>query len=84
MFEEIFVPYKKRKMEQSKATDNDDMSTEDINYYEKVKAYTKFVIGRKINKNTPRYTNPEIENGIFFVKSTSILRIITKWVEELD
>ena len=47
-------------MEQSKATDNDDMSTEDINYYEKVKAYTKFVIGRKINKNTPRYTNPEI------------------------
>jgi len=50
-------------------------------YYEKVKTYTKFVIGRKINKNTPKYTKPEIENGVFFVKSASILRLLTKWVE---
>ena len=42
------------------------------------------MIGRKISKNTPKYSAPEIENGVFFVKSTSILRIITKWVEELD
>lgn len=53
-------------------------------YYEKVKTYTKFVIGRKINKNTPKYTKPEIENGVFFVKSASILRLLTKWVEQLD
>lgn len=52
-------------------------------YFEKVKSYTKFLIGRKISKNTPRYAEAEIQNGIFFAKSPSVLRIITKWVEEL-
>lgn len=55
-------------------------STEDIMYKEKVKKYTKFLIGRKINKNVPKFTREEVNNGVFYPKSPSILRIITKWV----
>ena len=29
------------------------------------------------------YTDEEIDDGVFFVKSNAVLRIITKWVEEL-
>jgi hypothetical protein len=55
IFEEIFLPYKKRKL-----AEKPEESNEIQMYYEKVKTYTKFVIGRKINKNTPKYTKPEI------------------------
>jgi hypothetical protein len=55
-------------------------SLEDITSKGKVKAYTKYLIGRKISKNTSKYTDEEIEDGIFFVKSSGVLRIITKWV----
>ena len=52
-------------------------------YRDKVKSYTKFLIGRKISKNIAKYTDEEIKDGIFVVKSSATLRIITKWVEEL-
>ena len=55
----------------------------DSQYREKVKSYSSYLIGRKIPKNTPRYTKNEIQYGVFFVKAPSILRIITKWFEEL-
>ena len=58
LFEEIFLPYKKRRIES--ANFNEEDNTENQAYYEKVKNYTKFLIGRKINKNTPKYTQPEI------------------------
>ena len=45
-----------------------------------MKGYTKYLIGRKIPKNTLPYTDEEIDDGIFFVKSNAVLRIITKWV----
>ena len=35
-----------------------DETHEDQIYYEKVKSYTKVLIGRKISKNTPKYTEP--------------------------
>ena len=50
---------------------------------EKVKKYTKYLIGTKIPRNTPKYTEEEIENGIFFIKSSAILRVISKWLEDL-
>jgi hypothetical protein len=56
IFEEIFVPHKKRRHSQRDIEE----SHEDQLYYEKVKSYTKFLIGRKISKNTPKYTKPEI------------------------
>lgn len=75
LFGEIFLPIQKRSTkEKTEETYEDQM------YFEKVKTYTKFLIGRKINKNTPLYADPEIDNSVFFVKSPSVLRIITKWV----
>ena len=56
IFEEIFIPYKKRKHSRTEIEE----THEDQLYYEKVKSYTKFLIGRKINKNTPKYSKPEI------------------------
>ena len=53
IFHEIFVPIQKRK-----ATEKMDETHEDQIYYEKVKSYTKVLIGRKISKNTPKYTEP--------------------------
>ena len=76
IFNEIFVPIQKRKIEEQVEETHEDQI-----YYEKVKSYTKVLIGRKISKNTPKYSEPEIQNGVFFVKSPAILRIIAKWVE---
>lgn len=79
LFGEIFLLIEKRGLE-----DRGKETNEDQLYFEKVKSYTKYLIGRKVNKNTPLYSEPEIQNGVFFVKSPSVLRIITKWVEELS
>jgi hypothetical protein len=54
-----------------------------MKYREKVKSYTSYLVGRKIPKNTLLYTEEEIADGVFFVKSHAVLRIVTKWVEDL-
>jgi anaerobic ribonucleoside-triphosphate reductase len=77
IFEEVFRPAQKRKA----SAEMQEETHEDHVYSEKVRNYTKYIISQKINKNTPKYTEEEIENGIFFVKSPSVLRVITKWVE---
>jgi hypothetical protein len=81
LFGEIFLPIQKRKLPEGERGEE---THEDHIYFERVKSYTKFLIGRKISKNTCKYSDPEIENGEFFVKSPAVLRIITKWMEELD
>lgn len=53
-------------------------------YRDKVKKYTSFKIGAKINPNTETYKEHEISQGSFVVKSTAILRVLTKWTEELE
>lgn len=75
LFDRVYLPIHKRNEHMPK-----DLSQDDIAYKEKVKAYTSYKIGRKISKNNLLYTEEEIEDGIFFVKSTGVLRIITKWV----
>ena len=59
--------------------------SEQINekYAEQVKDYTHYVIGRKISKNVPVYSDSEIEEGHLTIKSPAVLRILTKWCEEL-
>lgn len=49
-----------------------------------VKKYTSYKIGQKLDPNTELYTDNEIAEGIFKVKSTAVLRVITKWIEELS
>ena len=51
IFNEIFLPIQKRR-----STEKLDETHEDQIYFEKVKSYTKVLIGRKINKNTPKYS----------------------------
>ena len=41
------------------------------------------MIGRKISKNTDPYTPDEIERKSMKIKSPAVLRILTKWCEEL-
>ena len=52
-------------------------------FVEKVKGYTTTQIGRKISENTKPYTEDEIESKNLIIKSPAILRILTKWCEEL-
>lgn len=53
-------------------------------YKEKVKAYTNYLIGRKVSENVDLFNEGEIENEHLVVKHPSILRILTKWCEELE
>lgn len=41
-------------------------------------------MGTKLNLNTELYSDAEIKAGFLEIKSTSVLRIITKWIEELE
>lgn len=77
IFEKIYLPKEKRNKVKGYEPTMSDQS--DSQYREKVKGYSSYVIGRKIPKNTIRYSSKEIQFGVFFVKSPSILRIITKW-----
>ncbi len=58
-FEEIYLPIHKRKHpSDSDAQPNSyQMQHDDLIYKEKVKSYTKYLIGRKISKNTAKYTD---------------------------
>lgn len=49
-----------------------------------MKKYTSYLIGQKINPNTEIYKDYEISQGYFMVKSTAILRVLSKWTEELE
>lgn len=53
-------------------------------HQEKMKKYTSYKISQKINPNTETYTESEINSGFFEVKSTAVLRVLTKWIEELQ
>jgi hypothetical protein len=52
-------------------------------YANRVKEYTSYAIGRKISKNTPAFSEEEIKSGHLNIKNSAILRILTKWCEEL-
>ena len=52
-------------------------------YKEKVQEYTHYEIGRKIPESVHCYTEDEIRSKHLVIKSPEILRIMTKWCEEL-
>ena len=53
LFNRLFLPIEKRNDENSNPANF-------VTYSEKVKKYTKFIIGRKIPKNAPKYSEEEI------------------------
>lgn len=59
-FQEIFLPINRRKkfgMVSNRNIDLRQLSHEDVMYKDKVKSYTKYLIGRKISKNTAKFTD---------------------------
>ncbi len=48
-----------------------------------MKDYTSFLIGRKISQNTEPFTEDQINSKSISINSPAILRILTKWCEEL-
>jgi hypothetical protein len=57
-FEEVFYPiHKRKKMDDVNENIEREVIHDDIVYKEKVKLYTKYLIGRKISKNTGKYTD---------------------------
>jgi hypothetical protein len=56
-FDEIFVPVgKRRKAGERKVEKGVLPDQDDVMYRDKVKSYSKYLIGRKISKNTVKYT----------------------------
>ena len=53
------------------------------NYRAKVKGYTSWSIGRKIPENVAQYSDTEIASKHMVIKCPAILRILTKWCDEL-
>ena len=53
-------------------------------YAEKVKEFTAYQIGRKLSKNTKTFSKEEIEEGKLEINDSALLRILTKWCEELE
>lgn len=59
-FEEIFLPINRRRkfgIVSQQTIDIHDLSRDDVMYRDKVKAYTKYLIGRKVSKNTAKFSD---------------------------
>ena len=56
---------------------------EDKEYMEKVKGYTMFATDRKLSGNISTFEEEEIENGKIDLKSSALIRVVTKWCKEL-
>ena len=55
-----------------------------LKYAEKVKEYSKHLIGQKLSKNIQPFSKRQIEEGELEVSNSALMRILTKWCEELE
>ena len=53
-------------------------------YQQKVKSYTSYQIGQKLSKNFKPFSDLEIESGNLTLRNAEIIRVLTKWCEELE
>ena len=54
---------------------------EQIKYAEKVKSYSKYLIGRKLSKNVQPFSKSQIEEENLTTENSALMRILTKWCE---
>lgn len=73
----------KKELQMTQSVVKEDLAEKE-KYKEKVKAYTSYLIGRKVSENVDLFKEGDIENEHLVVKHSSILRILTKWCEELE
>ena len=59
------------------------MTGDESDHWDKVMRYTKFENGQKMSENTETFSTKEIEEEMISIKSTTIMRILIKWCEEL-
>ena len=59
------------------------MEEKELDYWDKVEQYAKYQIVRKMSKNTALFSDREIEEESIKIKSTTIMRILIKWSDEL-
>ena len=59
----------------------EEMNKDRIKYAEKVKSYTKYLIGRKLSKNVRSFSPMQIEEGNLDSSNSALMRILTKWCE---
>ena len=53
-------------------------------YAHKVEQYTQYAIGRKLSDSTKFFDEKEIESQNIRIESPQMLRVLTKWCEELE
>ena len=51
---------------------------------EKVRGYTQYLIGKKMPGSTRLFTDEEIESHSLNIQNPQVLRILSKWCEELE
>ena len=49
-----------------------------------MKEYSKYLIGQKLSKNIQPFSKKQIEEGELEVSNSALMRILTKWCEELE
>ena len=55
------------------------MTKDQIKYAEKVKSYSKYLIGRKLSKNVQTFSQKQIEEENLDSNNSALMRILTKW-----
>ena len=63
--------------------DSSKLRQEKERYRNRVKEYTHYAIGRKVPESYQPYSNKDIEATNLAIRSPAVLRILTKWSEEL-
>ena len=76
--------YGEGKGEVFKAGEQEEVSKEALRYAEKVKEYSKYLIGQKLSKNIEPFSSKQIQEGDIEVGNAALMRILTKWCEELE
>lgn len=70
-------------LERAFMKDSSKLRTEREKYRQQVREYSHFLIGRKVSANAGLFSEREIASKNMKIRSPSILRMLTKWCEEL-
>ena len=66
------------------AAGEEELDKEALKYAEKVKGYSKHLIGQKLSKNIEPFSSKQIWEGDLEIGNAALMRILTKWCEELE
>ena len=76
--------FKRKSLSEGKTGSKKEINREQKKYAEKVKSYSKYLIGRKLSKNIQSFSSVQVEEGNIISDNSALMRILTKWCQELD